>query len=63
MIDEKDKPCDCKIKGKQYDKNDKTCIECKKSGAILELLFRIAFEKAMDDGDTTLLETLVKGLQ
>ena len=59
MIDEKDIPCDCKIKGKEYDENDKTCIECKRAKRVLEVLFRIAIKKAVDDGDMSLLDMLM----
>lgn len=59
MMDEKDRPCDCKIEGKQYDENDKTCIECKKSQNVLEILFKIAIKKAVENGDTSLLDTLL----
>lgn len=63
MIDEKDRPCSCKIEGKQFDENDKTCIECKKSQKILEMLLKFAIKKAVDDGDMRFLEMLIDAKQ
>lgn len=63
MIDMEDRPCNCKIKGKQYDENDKTCIECKKSQKIFGILLKFAIKKAVDDGDTHFLEMLIDDKQ
>lgn len=60
MKDIEDMPCNCKIDGKQYNENDKTCIECKRSQKILEVLFDLAFKMALDTGDISLLEMLIK---
>ena len=59
MISAEDRPCNCKIKGKEYDENDKTCIECKRSQRVLKVLFRIAVKKAVDDGDMSFLDMLM----
>ena len=59
MTDMEKVPCTCKIDGKQYDENDETCIKCKKAQKVYGILFEIAIAKAADDGDTSLLETLI----
>lgn len=59
MKDINNTPCDCNIKGKQYDENDETCIRCKRAQAVLDVLLDIAIKRAVDHGDLFLLETLL----
>lgn len=60
MKDMEKKPCNCKIEGKQYEENDETCIECKRSQEVLDILFNVALERAIKSGDLSFLEILIK---
>ena len=62
MIEKEKRVCVCKIKGKQFDPNDETCIKCRASKKILDKLFEIAVKKATVDGDTRLLKMLIENL-
>ena len=59
MKDINNTPCDCNIRGKQYDENDETCIKCKRGQAVLDVLLDIAIKRAIDHGDPSLLEALI----
>ena len=61
MKDMEKKPCNCKIDGKQYDENDETCIKCKRSQKVLDILFEISIKEALEHGNMSLIEMLIKG--
>lgn len=61
MINEKTEICDCRIKGKKFDENDKTCIKCKNGQKLLDAIFEIAVERA-ENGDTALLKEFFKNM-
>lgn len=61
MINEEKNDCDCRIKGKHFDKNDKTCIKCKNGQKLLDAIFEIAVERA-ENGDTALLKEFFKNM-
>lgn len=60
MIDTEKKTCKCEIKGKQFDENDETCIKCRNSEKVLEMLFEAAVEEAIKKGDISLLKAFFK---
>ena len=62
MINEEKETCNCRIKGKHFDENDETCIRCKRSEKLLDVIFEIALEKAIKDGKPQLLKEFFKNM-
>lgn len=60
MISDGRRVCNCSIDGKQFDEKDETCIKCQNSTRVLEMLFDVAIKRAVETGDTTLIEEMLK---
>lgn len=60
MISDGKRNCSCKIKGKQYNEFDETCVKCVRSQEILELLLDVAIKKAVEYGDMSLIREIIE---